>query len=99
MYSQEIEKMKKDKEELAKKVKELTKQLDYKDTLYENERKKCMKVEDQLREAEKDKVEQYMQYVNTYKQLLEKEHLRKEENFQHNILIEEQRKEIAQLKI
>jgi len=93
MDSHEIEKMIKDKEELAKQVKELTKQLDYKE-MYENERKECVRVEDQLREADKDKVEQYMQYVDTYKQLLEKE----QEIFKHNILIEEQKKEIAQLK-
>ena len=63
----ETEKM---NEELAKQLKELTKQLD----MYENERKG-------LREADKEKLE-------TFKQLLEKEHLRDEEL----------KKEIAQLR-
>ena len=55
-------------EELAKQLKELTKQLD----TYENERKERIKVEDQLREADKEK-------LDTFKQLLEKERLKDEE--------------------
>ena len=54
-------------EEVAKHLKEVTKQLQYKD-MYESERKERIKVENQLREANREKIE-------TLKQLLEKEHL------------------------
>ena len=71
-YIQEIEKMRKINEELAKQLNELTRQLQYKD-MYENEQKRRIKVEDQLREADKEKLEKYMQDIDAIKLLLEKE--------------------------
>lgn len=59
---QEIEK---NNEQLTKQLKELASQLNYKD-IYENEWKKRIKVEDQLREAEV-KLKQCMQDMDTIK--------------------------------
>lgn len=80
-HIQEIEEMKKVNEELTEQLKELTKQLQYKD-MYENERKQRIEVEDQLRAADKKKLEKYMQDIDAIKQLLETEqerHTAKEE--------------------
>ena len=71
VHIQEIEEVKKVNEELTEQLNELTKQLQYKD-MFESEREQRIKVEDQLRAADKKKVEKYMQDIDAIKQLLER---------------------------
>ena len=89
----------KEDEEIAEQLKELTKQLNYKE-MYENEQKRCNKVEDQLREQYKQNADMHKQNADIYKQLLEKECLRNEgvsnvEKINIQSILEETKKEIA----
>ena len=81
-----LEKEKED-EETAEQLKELIKQLNYKE-MYENERKRSSEVEDKL-------MEQYKQSADYYKQMLEKERLRNEEILRHENQVREQYKQNA----
>ena len=76
------EEMAKKDEEMTKQLKKLTKQLNYKQ-MYEDEWKRCSKLETQLRE-------QYKQNADIFKQLLERQlqvHMRNEEVSKQNKLL------------
>ena len=82
------QKLERDKnlEEIIEQLKELTKQLTYKE-MYENERKRCSEVEDQLREQNKKNAEML-------KQLLEIEISKQHELFSIESMLKELKREI-----
>ena len=79
-------------EDIAEQLKELIKQLKYKE-MYENERKKRTEVEDQLRE-------QYKKNADIFEQLLNRECLRNDELSKQSELLNKQvveiKREVAQ---
>ena len=79
-------------EDIAEQLKELIKQLKYKE-MYENERKKRTEVEDQLRE-------QYKKNADKFEQLLNRECLRNDELSKQSELLNKQiveiKREVAQ---